>query len=121
MTVLHSVSVRQPLPALSSRELEVLLAWLKAPSKEDAAEHLKQVRRRSASADERAAADAAYRAALDAVLRDEQGLPPLKAGTDPVTGEVPVVPPAAGAPAPDADEGAPEPDREPAPDGDHEG
>lgn len=40
MTVLHSVSVRQPLPALSSRELEVLLAWLKAPSKEDAAEHL---------------------------------------------------------------------------------
>jgi hypothetical protein len=50
-------------------------ALLKA--KEDAAAHLKDVRRRAdASAEERAAADAAYRAALDAVLRDEQGLPP---------------------------------------------
>ncbi|MGI8938591.1 MAG: hypothetical protein ACR2JF_10340 [Iamia sp.] len=45
--------------------------------KDRAADHLKEVRRRGGSADQRAQAEAAYRAALDAVLRDEQGLPPL--------------------------------------------
>lgn len=48
-----------------------------AKDKDDAAARLKEVRRRGGSAEQRAGAEAAYRAALDAVLRDEQGLPPL--------------------------------------------
>lgn len=56
-------------------------------AKEEAAERLKEVRRRGGSAEERAEADAAYRAALDAVLRDEQGLPPADAdGAEPEVG-----------------------------------
>jgi len=45
-------------------------------AKDAAARRLKDVRRRGASAEARAEVEAAYRAALDAVLRDEQGLPP---------------------------------------------
>lgn len=48
-------------------------------AKDAAARRLKDVRRRGASAEARAEVEAAYRAALDAVLRDEQGLPPLSA------------------------------------------
>jgi hypothetical protein len=46
-------------------------------AKDAAAARLKDVRRRGASGDARTEAEAAYRAALDAVIRDEQGLPPL--------------------------------------------
>ena len=46
-------------------------------AKDLAADRLKDVRRRGASGDQRTAAEAAYRAALDALIRDEQGLPPL--------------------------------------------
>lgn len=49
-----------------------------AKEKDRAADRLKEVRRRGASAEQRAEAEAGYRAALDAVLRDEQGLPPLE-------------------------------------------
>lgn len=48
-----------------------------AKDKDAAAAQLKEVRRRGGSAEQRASAEAAYRVALDAVLRDEQGLPPL--------------------------------------------
>jgi hypothetical protein len=46
-------------------------------AKDAAADRLKEVRRRGASGAARIEAEAAYRAALDALLRDEQGLPPL--------------------------------------------
>ncbi len=46
-------------------------------AKDRAADRLKEVRRRGGGAQARATAEAEYRAALDAVLRDEQGLPPL--------------------------------------------
>ncbi|HEX7134588.1 MAG TPA: hypothetical protein VF228_18585, partial [Iamia sp.] len=46
-------------------------------TKDAAAARLKEVRRRGASGEARTEAEAAYRAALDAVIRDEQGLPPL--------------------------------------------
>ncbi len=45
--------------------------------KDRAADRLKDVRRRGASGEARVEAEAAYRAALDALIRDEQGLPPL--------------------------------------------
>jgi hypothetical protein len=48
-------------------------------AKDAAAARLKEVRRRDAPGAARAEAEAAYRAALDALLRDEQGLPPLSA------------------------------------------
>jgi hypothetical protein len=48
-------------------------------AKDAAAARLKEVRRRGAGGEARAEAEAAYRAALDAVLRYEQGLPPLSA------------------------------------------
>lgn len=64
-----------------------------AKGKDRAAERLKEVRRRGGSAEQRAEAEAAYRVALDAVLRDEQGLPPL---TEEEAEEV-----AASAPSPD--------------------
>lgn len=44
--------------------------------KDAAAARLKEVRRRGASGDARVEAEAAYRLALDALIRDEQGLPP---------------------------------------------
>lgn len=44
--------------------------------KDRAADGLKEVRRRGAPAEARVEAEAAYRAALDALIRDEQGLPP---------------------------------------------
>src|SRR5687768_5446330 len=46
-------------------------------AKDEAAARLKEVRRRGGSGAARTEAEAAYRAALDAVIRDEQGLPPL--------------------------------------------
>ncbi|QYG93328.1 hypothetical protein HC251_13440 [Iamia sp. SCSIO 61187] len=46
-------------------------------AKDAAAARLKEVRRRDVPGAARAEAEAAYRAALDAVIRDEQGLPPL--------------------------------------------
>ncbi|HMJ78517.1 MAG TPA: hypothetical protein VK507_21210 [Iamia sp.] len=46
-------------------------------AKDAAASRLKEVRRRGASGAARTDAEAAYRAALDALIRDEQGLPPL--------------------------------------------
>jgi hypothetical protein len=46
-------------------------------AKDAAAARLKDVRRRDTPGSARAEAEAAYRAALDAVIRDEQGLPPL--------------------------------------------
>lgn len=46
-------------------------------AKDDAAARLKDVRRRDAPGEQRVEAEAAYRAALDALIRDEQGLPPL--------------------------------------------
>lgn len=46
-------------------------------AKDRAAGRLKDVRRRGGRPEQRVAAEAEYRAALDAVLRDEQGLPPL--------------------------------------------
>lgn len=48
--------------------------------KDAAADRLKEVRRRGAGGEARAEAEAAYRAALDALIRDEQGLPPVPAG-----------------------------------------
>lgn len=46
-------------------------------AKDLAAARLKEVRRRAAPGSARVEAEAAYRAALEALLRDEQGLPPL--------------------------------------------
>jgi hypothetical protein len=46
-------------------------------AKDAAATRLKDVRRRGASGEARIEAEAAYRAAIDALIRDEQGLPPL--------------------------------------------
>jgi hypothetical protein len=46
-------------------------------AKDAAAARLKEVRRRDAPGSARAEAEAAYRAAIDALIRDEQGLPPL--------------------------------------------
>ncbi|HXH58099.1 hypothetical protein [Iamia sp.] len=64
-------------------------------SKDRAADRLKDVRRRGAGTEARTEADAAYRAALDALIRDEQGLPPLAPDAEPA-------PPADGPPPPDA-------------------
>lgn len=47
-------------------------------AKDRAAARLRDVRRRNVPGAVRAEADAAYRAALDALLRDEQGLPPVE-------------------------------------------
>lgn len=58
--------------------------------KDAAAARLKEVRRRGAGGDARVEAEAAYRAALDALIRDEQGLPPV----DPTAEAPPVEAPA---------------------------
>jgi hypothetical protein len=57
-------------------------------AKDRAADRLKDVRRRGASGEVRAEAEAAYRAAIDALIRDEQGLPPAEPEPEPEpTGE----------------------------------
>jgi hypothetical protein len=68
--------VRREAQAREDRRRELTKA------KDAAAARLKDVRRRDAPGEERSAAEAAYRAALDALIRDEQGLPPLPADAD---------------------------------------
>ncbi len=63
--------VRREAQAREDRRRELTKA------KDAAAARLKDVRKRGGSGDERIAAEAAYRASLDALIRDEQGLPPL--------------------------------------------
>jgi hypothetical protein len=71
----QAARVRREAQAREDRRRELTRA------KDAAAARLKEVRRRDGSGEERIAAEAAYRAALDALIRDEQGLPPLDAGT----------------------------------------
>lgn len=67
----EAARVRREAQAREDRRRELTRA------KDAAAARLKDVRRRDAPGAARAEAEAAYRAALDAVIRDEQGLPPL--------------------------------------------
>ncbi|HEU5150520.1 MAG TPA: hypothetical protein VFU19_08485 [Iamia sp.] len=67
----EAARVRREAQAREDRRRELTRA------KDRAADRLKEVRRRGASGEARAEAEAAYRAALDALIRDEQGLPPL--------------------------------------------
>ena len=67
----QAARVRREAQAREARRRELTQA------KDAAAARLKDVRRRDAPGAVRVEAEAAYRAALDALLRDEQGLPPL--------------------------------------------
>lgn len=67
----QAAQVRREAAAREDRRRELTKA------KDRAADRLKEVRRRGTGGEARTEADAAYRAALDALIRDEQGLPPL--------------------------------------------
>lgn len=67
----EAARVRREAQAREERRRQLTVA------KDRAADRLKDVRRRGASGEVRAEAEAAYRAAIDALIRDEQGLPPL--------------------------------------------
>jgi len=67
----HAARVRREAQEREERRRQLTAA------KDAAAARLKEVRRRGGSGEARTEAEAAYRAALDALIRDEQGLPPV--------------------------------------------